>query len=65
MKTPEKAAARIRDIAEHNLLTDIVEKYGVDYVWQMMKTEIRDDIFTPLSVVCRDVLNELAINGAE
>jgi K+-sensing histidine kinase KdpD len=60
MKTPDKVKASIWRIAEENGLSDIVIGYGVDRVWELMHDEVTDDIFTPLSEICLDVLNELA-----
>jgi K+-transporting ATPase c subunit len=59
MKTPEKAKARILDIAEREGLSDIVTGYGVDRVWELIKEETEDEIFTPMSEICVNVLNEL------
>jgi K+-transporting ATPase c subunit len=59
MKTPEKAKARILDIAEREGLSDIVTGYGVDRVWELIKEEADGEIFTPMSEICVNVLNEL------
>lgn len=60
MKTPFQAKSRIWDIAEKEGLSDIVTRYGVNRVWELMKKETEDEIFTPLSEICVNVLNELS-----
>jgi len=55
----EKAKQRIWEIAEREGLSDIVTGYGVDRVWELIKEETEDEIFTPMSEICINVLNEL------
>lgn len=59
MKTPEQARLLIWEIAEREGISDIVIGYGVDRVWELMKEETEDEIFTPMSEICVNVLNEL------
>ena len=54
-----KIKESIWEIAEKNGLGYIVVGYGVDRIWELMQDELHDDIFTPYSEVCLDVLKEL------
>jgi K+-sensing histidine kinase KdpD len=57
--TPEKVKQSIWRMAEENGLTDVVIGYGVDRVWELIKEESNDEIFTPVSEICLNVLSEL------
>ena len=59
MKTPEKAKERIWIISESVGLSDIVIGYGVDRIWELIKNESEDDVFTDMDTICTDVLTEL------
>jgi len=54
-----KVSKSICYIARNNNLSHIVEKYGVYNIWNLIKSEIEDDIFTPYSEMCLCVLKKL------
>jgi len=58
--TPQKVKESIWRIAEENELSDIVIGYGVDRIWELMHEEIQDDIFTPYSEICLNILTDLS-----
>lgn len=59
LKAPEKAKAKIWEIAEKNDLADIVIGWGVDWIYHLILKEVEEDIFTPMDDICLDVLNRL------
>lgn len=57
--TPQKAEKQIWLVSKELGLTRIVEKNGVDRIWELVKEQSDEDIFTPLHEICVDVINQL------
>ena len=57
--TPQKAKQNIWLVSKELELTRIVERNGVDRIWELMKEQSDEDIFTPIHEICVDVINQL------
>jgi hypothetical protein len=57
---PFKAKQNIWQIAEETGTVKIVQGYGVDLIWEVVKAEAENDIFTPVSEICKQTLKKLA-----
>ncbi len=59
---PQKAKENILVIAKRMRMESVVYSYGIEFLWNRIQEEAEDDIFTPISEICVDQLNILAVS---